>query len=153
MRIAVRRLPGGARACALATALVFMAAVPAAGQERTPETLVPETHAPETLVPQSEAWDRGTPWNRGTPMNAERAFVELERLQAEIAVLRGLSRAQAALLAWNRERAEGGAGPAVLAAGLCAEPALAVWCRALPATFGADAGTAPEREQARDVGR
>ena len=85
--------------------------------------------------------------------NAERAFVELERLQAEITVLRGLGRAQAALLAWNRERGEGGAGPAVLAGGLCAEPALAVWCRVLPATFGADAGTAPERDRARDVGR
>ena len=85
--------------------------------------------------------------------NAERAFLEMERLQAEIGVLRMLAGAQAALLAWNRARSEGGAAPAVLSQALCAEPALASWCRVLPGTFGADAGTAPARDPARDAGR
>ena len=79
-----------------------------------------------TPIGESEAWD------------LERAFVELERLRAEIVTLRGLAGVQAALLAWNSERAESGGGPAVLPSGLCAEPALRLWCRALPATFGVD---------------
>ena len=79
---------------------------------------------------ESQGWD------------TERAFEELERLQAEVALLRRLGEAQAALLAWNREREDSGAGPAVLSARLCAEPGLEIWCRALPATFGADAAGA-----------
>ena len=59
----------------------------------------------------------------------------------EIRTLSGLAGAQAELLAWNRERAESGAGPAVLPASLCAA-ALRPWCRVLPATFGADAARA-----------
>ena len=50
----------------------------------------------------------------------------------EIRTLSGLAGAQAELLAWNRERAASGAGPAVLPASLCA--ALGTWCRVLPAT-------------------
>ena len=84
-------------------------------------------------VKESESWD------------SERAFIEMERLRMEIRVLRGLASAQAALLAWNRERADGGAGPAVLAAGLCAEPALKPWCRTLPASFGAAADAGERR--------
>ena len=80
----------------------------------------------------AEAWD------------AERAVAGMERLRAEIRVLTGLAAAQAGLLAWNRVRAETGAGPAVLPASLCAEAALAPWCRVLPVTFG-PAGTG-ERE-------
>ena len=107
---------------------------------------------------EDEAWDR------------ERAFVEIERLQTEIGVLRALAGAQAALLAWNRVRTEtlvpgtlvpgtlgpgGGAGPAVLAPHLCAEDtrageALRPWCRALPATFGADAATAADDAKGKD---
>ena len=88
----------------------------------------------------------------------ERALGELERLQAEVALLRGLARAQAALLAWNRERAEtlgpgGGAGPVTLAAHLCREEGLAPWCRALPATFGADAAMAADDANGKDGGR
>ena len=105
----MRRLPESARACALALAFVSLAMSPAAAQQR---------------LSGSAAWDM------------ERAFEELERLQAEVALLRRLGEAQAELLAWNRERADSGAGPAVLAARLCAEPELAAWCRALPATFG-----------------
>ena len=90
---------------------------------------------------ESRAWD------------TERAFEELERLQAEVALLRRLGEAQAALLAWNRERAGSGAGPAVLSARLCAEPGLAIWCRALPATFGVDAVSARENGQEEDGGR
>ncbi|MDE0051566.1 MAG: hypothetical protein OXO52_17390 [Rhodospirillales bacterium] len=68
-----------------------------------------------------------------------RAFTEMERLRAEIRLLSGLAGAQAALLALNRERAAGGAGPAVLDARLCADPALALWCRVLVETFGESA--------------
>ncbi len=91
----------------------------------------------ESSVSRGEAWD------------SERAFIELERLRAEIRLLRGLGQAQAALLAWNRERAEGAAGPAVLAAELCVDPAVKPWCRALPATFG-EAAEADD-EQAEEV--
>ena len=92
---------------------------------------------------EEEAWD------------AERAFVEMERLQGEIGVLRALAGAQAALLAWNRVRMESGAAPAVLTPHLCAEDTragegLAPWCRALPATFGADAAMAAEGRQGKD---
>ena len=109
----------------VALAVAGAATTQAAAQDRAP-------------LRQSEAWD------------LERAFVELERLRAEIVTLRGLAGAQAALLAWNSERAESGTGPAVLPSGLCAEPALAPWCRVLPATFGADAAQAAGHRQARD---
>ena len=114
MRDAVRRYRKRARVCALAILLVSMAA-PAAARDGAP-------------AGESEAWD------------SERAFVELERLRAEIVTLRSLAGAQAALLDWNRERAASGAGPEVLPAHLCAEAALAPWCGALPATFGAGGG-------------
>ena len=71
-----------------------------------------------------------------------RAFAEMERLRTEVGLLNGLAGAQAALLALNRERAESGAGPALLDGRLCADPALAPWCRVLPETFGA--GAVPE---------
>ena len=95
---------------------------------------------------EDDAWD------------AERAFVEMERLQAEIGVLRALAGAQAALLAWNRVRAEtlgpgSGAGPVTLAAHLCREDGLGEWCRALPATFGAQAATAVDERHGKDGGR
>ena len=102
---------------AVAVFLVCMAAWPSAAQEGVPSG-------------EGRAWD------------TERAFEEMERLRMEVALLRRLGEAQAALLAWNRERAGSGAGPAVLSARLCAEPGLAIWCRALPATFGADAAGA-----------
>ena len=115
------------------TALVLLWAwaappAPAAGQEAAAEPA---------------AWD------------AERAFVALERLETEIGLLRGLAAAQAALLAWNGERADSGAGPAVLPAALCADERLAAWCRALPATFGAGdpgAGERPGAETAAIAG-
>ena len=84
-----------------------------------------------TRIQDREAWD------------IERAFVELERLRMEIRTLSGLAGAQTGLLAWNRERAASGAGPAVLPASLCA--ALGTWCRVLPATFGADAAGAARK--------
>lgn len=88
--------------------------------------------------PVADAWD------------LQRAWTEMERLQAEIAVLRGLAAAQAALLAFNRERAGSGGGPAVLDARLCEEPALEEWCRALPASFGRQAGSTPAGAGAED---
>ena len=87
-----------------------------------------------------EAWDR------------ERAFAEMERLRAEIVVLKGLHGAQEELLLWNRQRAETGVAPALLPARLCREAPLGAWCPLLPATFGvaalhtaapADENTAP----------
>ena len=90
---------------------------------------------------EDEAWDR------------ERAFVEMERLQAEISVLRALAGAQEALLAWNRVRADSGAAPLVLAKGLCDEEGLAPWCRALPATFGEGAAMAANERHGKDGDR
>ena len=120
---AVRRPPGLNRVCGLAVALVWLAAAPAAAQERGTSG-------------ESEVWDGGT------LRYAERAFVALEKLRSEIVLLRGLAAAQGALLAWNGERADSGAGPAVLPAALCADERLAAWCRALPATFGTEAARA-----------
>ena len=85
--------------------------------------------------------------------SGERGFMELERLQAEVRMLRMLAGAQEALLAWNRERAESGAGPAVLAGALCNEPVIGPWCRALSATFGPDAGRAALDETEEDEER
>ena len=60
----------------------------------------------------------------------------MERLRAEIVVLKGLHGAQEELLLWNRERAETGVAPALLPARLCREAPLGAWCPLLPATFG-----------------
>ena len=94
----------------------------------------------------------------GDAWDMERAFVEMERLQAEIGVLRALAGAQAALLAWNRVRSESGSALEVLAPHLCAEDTragegLAPWCRALPATFGADAALVADDANGKDGGR
>ena len=123
MRSPARKRKGGA-AMVLAAALVLVSVMP-----------VP------AWAGDKEAWD------------AERAFVEMERLQAEIGVLRALARAQAALLAWNPVRADSGAAPLVLAKALCAEEPLRLWCRSLPATFGAQAATAADDANGKDGGR
>ena len=60
----------------------------------------------------------------------------MERLRGEIQTLAAIRDAQAALLAWNRERARTGAPPATLSAAPCRDPALKAWCPLLPATFG-----------------
>ena len=87
----------------------------------------------------------------GGAWSAERAFLELERLEAEVRTLRALAGAQGTLLAWNRERAESGWGPAVLPQALCGEPEIEPWCRTLTATFGAHAArTVPEAEREGD---
>ena len=88
----------------------------------------------QARVAGTEAWD------------GERAWSEMERLTAEIRLLNGLAGAQAALLVLNRERAASGTGPAVLWPGLCADPALAPWCRALTATFGEGAAETERAE-------
>ena len=115
MRAAVGKRKNGGASVALAAALALTLAMPGPAG-----------------AGEDEAW------------NAERAFLEIERLQAEIGVLRALAGAQAALLAWNRERAGSGAAPVVLPRALCTEDGLAPWCRALPATFGADATVAAD---------
>ncbi|MDE0407816.1 MAG: hypothetical protein OXN81_08130 [Alphaproteobacteria bacterium] len=106
----------------MATALMLTAAAPGTAQEPV----------------AAEAWD------------LERGFGALEELRAEIETLRALAHAQAALLAWNRARAESGGGAAALPQNLCAGKALAPWCRALPATFGAGAGEVAHDGQAKE---
>ena len=121
MRAAAGKRKKDGAALALAAALAAMLAMPGpAGAD------------------EEEAW------------NAERAFLEMERLQAEIGVLRAFAGAQAALLAWNRERAGSGAAPVVLPRAICAEKELAPWCRALPATFGVDAAMAADGRNGKD---
>ena len=66
------------------------------------------------------------------------ALAAMERLRGEIQTLAAIRDAQAALLAWNRERAKTGAAPAALSAAPCRDPALKAWCPLLPATFGED---------------
>ena len=126
MRAAAGKRRKGRAAMALAAALAAMLAMPKPAG-----------------AGEDEAW------------NAERAFLEIERLQAEIGVLRALAGAQAALLAWNRERVGSNGAPAVLAPHLCAEDTragegLAPWCRALPATFGAGAAMAADERDGKD---
>ena len=121
MRAAAGKRKKGGSVVALAAALAAMLAMPGPAE-----------------AGEDEAW------------NAERAFLEMERLQAEIGVLRALAGAQAALLAWNQERAGSGAVPVVLSRALCAEKGLAPWCRALPATFGADAAMAADGRDGKD---
>ena len=126
MRMPVRKPIKGKAAVAMAAALALALVMPGTAE-----------------AGEEEAWD------------AERAFVEMERLQAEIGVLRALAGAQAALLAWtlvpeNRVRGESGSAPAVLAPHLCIEEALRPWCRVLPATFGADAAMAADDANGKD---
>ena len=126
MRARVGKRRKGRAAVALAAAVAAMLAMPE-----------------QAGAGEDEAW------------NAERAFLEMERLQAEIGVLRALAGAQAALLAWNRERVGSNGAAAVLAPHLCAEDTragegLAPWCRALPATFGADAAMAADERDGKD---
>ena len=116
-------------------ALAATAATPAAAQD------APASGRNVPTEGGIEAWD------------GERGFLELERLQAEVRMLRMLAGAQEALFAWNRERAESGAGPAVLAGALCNEPGIGPWCRALPATFGPDAGRSAADEPEGDKER
>ena len=66
------------------------------------------------------------------------ALAAMERLRGEIQTLAAIRDAQAALLAWNRERARTGVPPAALSAAPCRDPALKPWCPLLPATFGKD---------------
>ena len=68
------------------------------------------------------------------------ALAAMERLRSEIQTLAAVRDAQAALLAWNRERARTGAPPAALAAASCHDPTLKDWCPLLPATFGRTSG-------------
>ena len=74
-----------------------------------------------------------------------RALEAMEILREEIVTLSALREAQTALLAWNLESAKTGAASTGLPGTLCEEPALAAWCRLLPATFAA-----PSVEEDRD---
>lgn len=99
--------------------------------------------------PAAAASDSAKP---GTAWDRERAFVEMERLRAEIVTLTGLGAAQKELLLWNRERLKTGAAPAVLPALLCREAEIGAWCSLLPGTFGTQR-SAPGNRQARDESR
>ena len=70
----------------------------------------------------------------------QQALAAMETQREEIATLAALKHAQAALLAWNRDRTEWGEAPVFLAATLCADPAIDAWCALLPATFGTSSG-------------
>ena len=61
-------------------------------------------------------------------------LTEMDRMRAEIAILAAIRKTQEALVEWNRSRP--GSPPDSLPRDLCARPALAAWCRLLPATFG-----------------
>ena len=100
------------------------------------------------------AWERSgsVPLAVGAELDSpaalrRQALAAMETLREEIATLAALKNAQAALLAWNRGLVEADVGPATLASALCNDPALSLWCRQLPATFGApntpSAGDAP----------
>ena len=88
--------------------------------------LAQETSAQETSSPSAAEKARA------------QALAEMERLRDEIQILAAVRGAQAALLAWNRERARTGAPPAALSTAPCRDAALEPWCRLLPATFGND---------------
>lgn len=79
----------------------------------------------------------GGPADRAeTPAEAARRGVldELERLRAEVAMLKALREVQEALFAWNGLRVRSGERPAALDDGLCRT--VGAWCGALPASFG-----------------
>ena len=80
----------------------------------------------------------------------ERALAEMERLRDEIRTLSAVRDAQAALLAWNRERTKTGAAPAALPQALCRDPAMTAWCQLLPATFGRNGPGEESRGEAHD---
>ena len=106
----------------LATALsAFAWAWPCQAQESRPPATAIE-HADDA------AWARA------------QALAAMERLRGELQTLAAIRDAQAALLAWNRERARTGAPPAALSAAPCRDPALEAWCPLLPATFGQTSG-------------
>ena len=75
-----------------------------------------------------------------TPAEVARRGVldELERLRAEVAMLKALRGAQEALFGWNGLRVRSGEAPAALDDGLCRT--VDAWCEALPASFGRPAG-------------
>ena len=64
------------------------------------------------------------------------AHARIEALRRETALLEALRAAQLRLIAWSEASAPVGRAPSRLPASLCAEPDLAAWCAALPATFG-----------------
>ena len=96
-------------------------------------------------TPEGRDGDRAGPPATGDGEHADdaararaNALAAMERLRGEIQTLAAIRDAQAALLAWNRERARTGVPPAALSAAPCRDPALKPWCLSLPATFGED---------------
>ena len=77
---------------------------------------------------QQAAVETGTGAGSTAPPLQRRALAAMEALREEIATLVALRDAQAALLAWSRENARGGALPQALPAALCKDPALGRWC-------------------------
>ena len=126
----------------------------AAEQEQSNGTEVRQSRSPlfEALAARAREDAARPAMNRADPAAAwdrERAFVEMERLRAEIVTLSGLGAAQKELLLWNRERIKTGAAPAFLPPRLCRQSSLGAWCPLLPATFGA-LRKAPGKRQTKD---
>ena len=88
------------------------------------------------LVASSCALAQETPSPSAAEEARAQALAAMERLRGEIQTLAAIRDAQAALLAWNLERARTDAPPAALSAAPCRDPALKAWCPLLPATFG-----------------
>ena len=109
---------------------------PVAGQELANGTQVrPRSPLFEALAARASEDAARPAVNRPDPAavwDRERAFVEMERLRAEIVTLSGLGAAQKELLLWNRERIKTGAAPAFLPPRLCRQSSLGAWCPLLP---------------------
>ena len=82
-----------------------------------------------------------------TPAIAEtrEGAAALERLRAEVVLLRRLARAQKALAAGNAARARTDLPPQRLDARLCRHPRLGPWCRRLHHTFPPAPGVTGDR--------
>ena len=118
-------------------------------QPRSPLFEALEARASEDAARRTAGTGGEASGGPGAVWDRERAFLEMERLRAEIVTLSGLSAAQKELLLWNRERIKSGAAPAVLPARLCRAAALGDWCPLLPATFDAPR-TAPGNKRTKD---
>ena len=90
-----------------------------------------------TIAPPTIA---GTP-----PPETREGATALERLRAEVVLLRRLARAQKALAAGNAARARTDLPPQRLDARLCRHPRLGPWCRRLHHTFPPAPGVTGDR--------
>lgn len=116
-------------AIALALAVLLIVAPWVAGA-------VAQVAAPTDAGTVTAAESSGDAGGNSAAQLRRQALEAMEMLREEIVTLSALREAQTALLAWNLESAKTGAASTSLPGALCEEPALAAWCRLLPATFG-----------------